>query len=360
MNLALSNTYSNFENVWISFERATSSIFKVIGAIGDQVSVSPIGRIANKVLEGSLPTSSEVKSAGKFLSMIHSMAITEFTTMMHRRDKDVSNFLLTRLALQNAPNKEAYLQVLAQQAVYNKHHDGHLFTTSNLFASPQYELKKTISYPEGIKMMFLAPDNPKEVPLILVQGTDFSNIHNVIDDLHENAGTLNLMRYKKEIVTEIELLEKNHGRIHILGHSYGGAIAQQLTSEYPSLICRCSSYNSLGVGKAIVEKFKSNVALLPPGCSKPEIVSYRHAKDLPSLVGKSHLPTDPNRRYTAGTVDDKISHTEAHALNTLSTEMPHVTDDHPPALYTEVASFMETCRTELSNIIPFYTEITRK
>jgi hypothetical protein len=260
----------------------------------------------------------------------------------------------TELALKSAPTKEAYIQILAQKASYCNFKDKHPLTKSDHFTCPAYQVKKTISYPNGIKALVVISDVATESPMIVFRGTDTSNTSNVIDDLNVNIGEINCKAYAKELREEIEQLHKKHGRIHLTGHSYGGTVAERLAAEYPALICRCTTHNSPAAGKRVIKKFKKNVAKLPKGLSIPEIVKYRHAKDLPSLLGGKHLPATPGKSYTMGSVKDKISYLAAHSLNALSTGEKVAVDASAEKSLKKMAKKIEYLRKGSSALVPLF------
>src|SRR5438477_4498298 len=91
--------------------------------------------VGNEVLRaGKAAVKSAIKNAGKRLitqllsdpfaladkaRKAYSIVEREIGAIQHRRKHvDVDSSLLTTLALENAPTKEAYLQVLAQNATY--------------------------------------------------------------------------------------------------------------------------------------------------------------------------------------------------------------------------------------------------
>ena len=281
------------------------------------------------------------------------------TSSSSSASKEASQQERTALALKNAPTKEAYIQILAQTASYCNFPKKHALERSEHFACPAYQIKKTISYPSGIKAIVVISDDVSEPPIIAFRGTDTSNASNVIDDLNVNIGEINCKEYAKELREEIERLHKKYGRIHLTGHSYGGTIALRLAAEYPALILRCTTHNSPGPGKRVVKKFTKNVAKLPRHLSEPEIVRYRHAKDLPSLLGGKHLPTPLGKSYTMGSVADKISYIESHSLNGLSTGAKVAIDAPAEKSLKKMAKKIEKLRKGASILVPLFQLIKK-
>lgn len=223
--------------------------------------------------------------------------------------------------LELAPTEEAYFQILAQNGSYKKWETNDLLNPSLQYAGPAFRVEETFHFPHGISgAVLVAAGHP---PIIALRGTDPSNHHNLLDDLQENIGTLNCTRYEGELLALLQRTAAAHGRIHIMGHSYGGTVAERLTAAHPHLITRCTAYNAPGVGDAVVKQFQENVQKLPHNTAAPTIWTYRHAKDIVSLLGGSHLPASPGCELTAGAPHDQTPLVEAHSLNSLSANVQH-------------------------------------
>lgn len=279
----------------------------------------------------------------------------EYETLRARcQKKELSSRLLCELALKSAPNKEAYYQILVQNATYLDWPDGTIMMPSEHFVNPLFEIKKTIKFPHGLTALIITSEDSDEPPIIAFRGTDTHNIHNLMDDINPQIGELNCTEYERELEKELELLATEHGRVHIIGHSYGGAIAQRLTARFPQYIARCSSHNAPSVGDQAVTEYRRNVAQITPFMDAPIITSFRHAKDPASLLGGSALPTDAHCNFTMGTSQDRISHIDSHSFNTLSTgAMIRPYHMVSPRL-AKFARFAERCRRELNCFMPLY------
>lgn len=266
----------------------------------------------------------------------------------------------TETALKMAPTKEAYFQVLAQDAVYRTWANGQALTPSEHFPNPGYRVEKTIQYPEGIRAISVISEQAKEAPLLIFQGTDLKNLDNLMDDLNKNIAELNCKKYKKELKGELKRLASTYGRVHLLGHSYGGTVAQRLTAKHPEFISRCSHYNSPAAGKKAAKKFQKSITKLAKNIAQPEIWSYRHAKDITSLLGGDLLPVTTGRNYTVGSISDAISYIGAHSALSLSTRgsalMANVS---PDAQLKNIASFLEKARRGVGKATPLFKKISQ-
>jgi pimeloyl-ACP methyl ester carboxylesterase len=246
----------------------------------------------------------------------------EAPTLLERlqRSEGASKEVVQKL-LELAPTEEAYFQILAQNASYKKWEKNDVLNPSLQYAGTAFRVHETFHFPHGISgAVLVAAGKP---PIIALRGTDPTNYRNLLDDLHENIGTFNCTHYEKELLELLQRTMQEHGRIHIMGHSYGGTVAARLTASYPHLVTRCTTYNAPGVGDAVVKQYRENVQKLPENVAAPTISSYRHAKDIVSLLGGAHLPASPGCELTAGTAHDQTPLVEAHSLNSLSGGVQH-------------------------------------
>jgi len=295
-------------------------------------------------------------TASDSMKELFSIAEREVSSLKQRINRDdVEPLVMATLALQNAPTLEAYFEVLAQNASYCHFENGTNLPVSPHFADPGFKVEKTLQFPGGVRALVIVSEQQDVAPLLVFRGTNPSNVHNVADDFNRAIGELNCKRYARELKKELEQLSTRYGQVHIMGHSYGGAIAEHLTSEHPQLIQRCTSYNAPGCGQKAIDRFTRRSAKLPRGYVKPQVVSYRHAKDIASLLGSGHLPTDPGRNFTYGSENDGISYIEAHSFNALSVQGLQVRINQQPSRgFTSFASAIEKARKYLSRGIPLY------
>jgi len=268
-------------------------------------------------------------------------------------DSDIPIKLTATLCLSTAPNQEAYDQILAQNCACCAFQKGEHLPLSSNYDCPQYIVRKTLYYPKGIKALILVPQDKAAglEPKIVFSGTDIFNVHNVIDDLPKEIGSRNFPKFKHVLKSELEAINQEYGRAHVLGFSYGGTIAQRLTANYPALIARCTRHNSPGVGERKIEKFAKQISLMPEGLEKPKIVSYRHAKDLPSLVGGEGLPCDEGFNFTCGTTKDNLSFLEVHSFNTLSTGAHVKANATVPKDLKRFAKFLDCTRVSIHKVL---------
>jgi hypothetical protein len=335
---------------------AVEGITSFFGSILSATLSSNTGRFIRSLASGT-PEFHRIIRVVQEIFRAGSLFLSEFRSIRHRRNDDVENSLQVRLGLQHAPNEEAYFQILAQSGSYLQYRDGELLPTSQAFNCPQYRVKKTISFPEGLRGIIIEPvqARPDRMPMMVFQGTDFSNIHNVVDDISKNIAEINSSKYQAKLHTELESLATVHGkRVHLLGHSYGGAVAQRLTALYPQLVGRCTYYNAPGVGEDMVQRYQTNIAAIERYMPRPDVRAYRHINDVVSLIGGAALPTAPGFNVSCGKTKNNISFLEAHSFNTLSTGAPCIDNARSAQDIQAFAQFAEQNRRYLSKAIPLF------
>lgn len=351
----------NIYQLMTSTYSALEGIASFCSSVVTEVANSQTGRFARSISTG-IPELHRIAGVVREIYRVVSVLLSELRTIIHRRNDDVPHSLTVQLGLENAPNLEAYYQILAQSGSYLRYADGEILPRSTQFACPAYRVKKTISFPEGLRGIVIEPvvKAPNQMPMIVFQGTDFRNLHNIADDTNINVAELNVTKYQRQLEKEIEALALEHdSRIHLLGHSYGGAVAQRLTALFPQLVGRCTYYNAPAVGEQAVRTYQRNLSQMEQHMPRPHVRSYRHKNDVASLLGGTPLPTDPGFNLSCGRSEDGISFIEAHSLNTLSTGAPCVDSVQVLRTVRLFSEFAERNRRHLSKVIPLYKHIRR-
>lgn len=341
-----------------------SPIFSTIpGALGGlincgyhvykKLSNSALLQVVSQIAHRQIPSLPSFVSAAKEAYDLIGLLRSESGAVVRKVTSKQSNQEQAIKSLKEAPNYEAWLQALTQSYIYCDIPNDTAVPRPQNSTVPDYTLFKTLQFPEGLKAMILVPSSSHGEPLIVFRGTDPSNLHNLMDDLNNEIGHINYSRFHNVLNAALEGLYLRYGKIHVTGHSYGGAVAQLFCAHFPQYFSRCTSFNSPGVGKNAVDRYQRNIQNLD---NPPEVWSYRHAKDIVSLLGGTPLPASPHRNYTCSTAQDPISHTDAHSQNSLSMHLPISAGRVATSGLQKAADFVETCRTSLASIIPFYRE----
>jgi len=327
--------------------------------VAEHVRTSSAWRTASALYRGNIPSIGDLAGTARTIVDLTHLLPQEARALVRKIRYGQADLAKCLQNLSHAENETMYKQILAQELVYCNLPDGYIIPQSPYFDCPGYRITKTSEFPGGLKAMILTPLEENGHPLMLFRGTNPGNYHNVLDDMSMSIGAINFSRYGTELKTEIEQLAARFGRIDIAGHSYGGAVAQIVTAHCPELIKSCTIYNAPGAGLAATQTFSDNLRRMPFGIPKPKMSSYRHAKDIVSLVGGSMLPCDRGCNYTYGTLRDPISYIDAHSASIKPDDILREAAPNP-AYLRDAANFIEQCRQGLSHIIPFYRDLVGK
>lgn len=332
---------------------AVLGAFRIVCKIIINLLEAKICRLFSQMVCGGMCNAQHLQNTVNEIQYLKEMITRERQTISQRRNTDVPQTILAELALRSTPTREAYLQALAQNVSYAELPEGHRLAYSEMmFPTSDFTVEKSFSFPHGVSgHIIIEDDGINRQAHIVFRGTDIKNIHNLADDVNIEIGKLNFDRYKHLFHKEIERLALQYGRVHVLGHSYGGAFAQLLTTHYPQYIASCRYYNAPRIGDRAVHQYQQNIGEILPYMEAPEIRSYRHVKDIPSLLGGRRLP---GLSFTSGLYDDPSSYINAHSLNTLSTHDITLQDDVTTPEVLLNARFIEELRRDASLFIPLY------
>jgi hypothetical protein len=315
----------------------------------------PFSNGVQSIKQGVQTISTECVKIVKRTAKIGSIIFDEMKAMGDRANAN-KNLSTTYLELAKAQGLEAYYQVIAHKLGYEPLKEGQRIVRSTQFACPQYKVEKIIDDEYGLRAIFLAPEvsdgMPEAPPLVIFRGTDETNVLNVLDDASSDIGNLNFSRKKDVLQREIEAFALKYGNVHVMGQSFGGVMAQRVTAEFPEYVGRCSYYNAPGVGEKFVHMFKDKMRTLPPGFPPPKIYSFRHAKDIPSLLGGDHLPPSIGCEITFGDTSDSITHVKAHSHLSYLERTKARGNYTVPYDYRCVTSGIDSLRKVVSSLIP--------
>jgi pimeloyl-ACP methyl ester carboxylesterase len=145
--------------------------------------------------------------------------------------------------------------------------------------------------------------NPENPPVLVFRGTDFIGGDAIFSDSHD-IGFPEFEKNRDSIrnwLTEIgQDTGKNPNQLlpDIIGHSWGGSVAQIATSEFTLISGNLVTFNSPGISQSTVNTFRRNVSRTP----NKNVSHYIVGGDFVSLFGEAFLPgkvffqtfTDPN------------------------------------------------------------------
>jgi serralysin len=145
--------------------------------------------------------------------------------------------------------------------------------------------------------------NPQNPPVIVFRGTDFVGGDAIFSDSRD-IGFPEFESNKDALrnwLTEIgKDTSKNPNQLlpDVIGHSWGGAVAQIAASEFTSISGNVLTFNSPGISQSTVNTFRRNLSRTP----NKNVSHYIVGGDFVSLFGEAFLPgkvflqtfTDPN------------------------------------------------------------------
>jgi serralysin len=145
--------------------------------------------------------------------------------------------------------------------------------------------------------------NPQNPPVIVFRGTDFVGGDAIFSD-SQDIGFPEFEINKDSLrnwLTEIgQDAAKNPNQLlpDIIGHSWGGAVAQIAASEFPAISGNVLTFNSPGISQSTVNTFRRSLSRTP----NKTVSHYIVGGDFVSLFGEAFLPgkvffqtfTDPN------------------------------------------------------------------
>lgn len=191
-------------------------------------------------------------------------------------------------SLSKTKNLDAFYAALAAISYYSEFHEQKKIQSE--FGT--FVVQAVVENKEGLRALFIEPilnDNRIISPVVSIRGTVFGHKGNVLDDLHASIGSLAFNAGKERLY---ELFQEGikrfpHGFV-VLGHSLGGAIAQQIAVAFQSegFIAQVYHYNAPGIGDDLVHQFLEQQKHID---SNPEIIEIRHKNDIFSYFGGKHL-----------------------------------------------------------------------
>ncbi len=199
-----------------------------------------------------------------------------------------AQMLEVKRILKNTCLIDTFYNAVAASSYYKEFKENKTFNT--FFGT--YKITAVIETIEGLRAIYFEPRKRWDrvvYPILSVRGTVADNPGNALDDLSASIGSIafNSGRLKLFELFKMSLSKFPEGCV-VVGHSLGGAIAQQMAAAFKTegFISQVYHYNAPGVG-SIAEAYIENglnIDLLP------QIIEVRHQDDLYSFFGGSHLP----------------------------------------------------------------------
>jgi hypothetical protein len=131
----------------------------------------------------------------------------------------------------------------------------------------------------GLFVGLIMPAEGQSVtPILVFRGTE--GYKDIVSDAHPTAVGMNQFQNNKHIIEQ--MIAEAGGRVDVVGHSLGGALAQHAGHAFPGSIGRVVTFQSPAVTNDQAEEF----AALE---DKPEVVHHIAGGDLVDTAGGTHL-----------------------------------------------------------------------
>ncbi|MEG4319776.1 MULTISPECIES: Mbeg1-like protein [unclassified Microcoleus] len=142
----------------------------------------------------------------------------------------------------------------------------------------------------GFYAIGFGSSDPKKPPVIVFRGTDFIDGDAMFSDSRD-IGLPEFEKNKDSVknwLTEIgQDTAKNPSKLlpDVVGHSWGGAVAQIVASEYTSITGDIFTFNSPGVSASIANNFRKNLSK----AGNKNVTHYIVSGDFVSLFGEAFI-----------------------------------------------------------------------
>lgn len=141
----------------------------------------------------------------------------------------------------------------------------------------------------GLAMLCLTPLTPARKPILAFRGTEPKDAADGIDDGNpQGVGANQFASNEGEILLALTMLNQ-FGRVHVTGHSLGGALAQLTASRFPAMVAQVTTFQSPGINSVNVEQLKTwNEQAKAVGVAPVQSTHHLFEEDIVSLAGEAH------------------------------------------------------------------------
>ncbi|MCU0545855.1 MAG: calcium-binding protein [Oscillatoriaceae cyanobacterium Prado104] len=198
----------------------------------------------------------------------------------------------------------AVYETLAKSIVYSIEKSEAESTVSRFLGTSGYYVDRLFRDSEtGFYAVGFGSTNPQNPPVLVFRGTDFVGGDAIFSDggeigFPEFQLNRDLLRDWLTQITQNPAKNPNGLLPDLVGHSWGGSVAQIAASEFIAISGNVYTFNSPGVSASTVNTFRRNISRAPG----KRIEHYIVGGDFVSLFGGAFLPgrmflqtfTDPN------------------------------------------------------------------
>lgn len=186
----------------------------------------------------------------------------------------------------------AVYEALAKSIVFLNQKPNAQNQVSRFLDTNGYYIDRIFDDPEtGFYAIGFGSSDPKNPPALVFRGTDFINGDAIFSDSRD-IGLPEFEKNKDNIknwLTEIgQDTAKNPSKLlpDVIGHSWGGAIAQIVATEYTSITGDIFTFNSPGVSASTFNTFRRNLSR----AGNKNVNHYIVSGDFVSLFGEAFIP----------------------------------------------------------------------
>lgn len=184
----------------------------------------------------------------------------------------------------------ALYEILAKQAAYVDDNPGFVTLVEGFFSRIGYRIDRTFDNQQtGFHAIGLVSVNNDRPPILAFRGTDgLTDDRTLVDP--NGIGLLQINGNRQDLADWLQDARQRSGQlVDLVGHSLGGALAQQTAALFPSSFNRLVTFNSPGIEQSTVNQFLS-VVNLPVNGVDSRITHFIVNGDLVTLNGEAFLP----------------------------------------------------------------------
>ena len=186
----------------------------------------------------------------------------------------------------------AVYEALAKSIVFLNQKPNAQNEVSRFLDTNAYYIDRIFDDPEtGFYAIGFGSSDPQKPPVLVFRGTDFIDGEAIFSDSRE-IGLPEFEKNKDNIqnwLTQIgQDTSKNPSKLlpDVIGHSWGGAIAQIVATEYTSITGDIFTFNSPGVSASTFNTFRRNLTRV----GNKNVNHYIVSGDFVTLFGEAFLP----------------------------------------------------------------------
>lgn len=186
----------------------------------------------------------------------------------------------------------AVYEALAKSIVFLNQKPNAQNEVSRFLDTNAYYIDRIFDDPEtGFYAIGFGSSDPQKPPVLVFRGTDFIDGEGIFSD-SQDIGLPEFEKNKDNIQNWLTQIGQDTGKNpskllpDVIGHSWGGAVAQIVATEYPSITGDIFTFNSPGVSASTFNTFRRNLSRV----GNKNVNHYIVSGDFVTLFGEAFLP----------------------------------------------------------------------